>query len=76
MSTVVCAPVYSNILGLATEVVVGTDEGLPKTCSIRCDFLMLMYKSKLTGYVTRLGGAKLRELDEALARALGLGASV
>lgn len=70
VSTVICAPVYSRVLGLSTEVVVGPEEGLPKACSIRCDFLTLMFKSKLTGYITRLGGSKRRELDEALAHAL------
>jgi mRNA-degrading endonuclease toxin of MazEF toxin-antitoxin module len=70
VSTVMCAPTYSNVLGLATEVVVGPEDGLPKTCSIRCDFLTLMFKSKLTGYVSRLRGSKLDELNRALGRAL------
>ena len=72
VSTVICAPVYSNVLGLSTEVMVGPDEGLPRVSSIRCDFLTLMFKSKLTGYVSTLQGARLRELDRALARALGI----
>lgn len=29
-----------------------------------------MFKSKLTGYMTKLGGAKRGELDDALGRAL------
>ncbi len=70
VSTVVCAPVYSKVLGLSTEVVVGSDEGLPRTCSIRCDFLMLMFKSKLTGYVSKLQDTKMAELNRALAEAL------
>jgi mRNA-degrading endonuclease toxin of MazEF toxin-antitoxin module len=70
VSTVICAPVYSDVLGLTTEVVVGTDEGLPRECSIRCDFLTLMFKAKLTGYVTRLQGRKLGELNRALAQTL------
>ena len=70
--TVVCAPAYSNVLGLSTEVVVGPEDGLPKTCAIRCDFLTLMFKSKLTGYVSQLGGAKTEELDRALAKAMEL----
>ncbi len=73
ISTVVCAPVYSNILGLSTEVAVGIEEGFPKMCSIRCDFLTLMFKSKLTSYVSRLGGSKLGELNRALAHALEIG---
>lgn len=72
VSTVVCAPAYSKVLGLATEVVLGPEDGLPKTCAIRCDFLTLMFKSKLTGYVSQLSGAKLDDLNGALARALEL----
>lgn len=30
VSTVICAPVYSEILGLVTEVVVGPEDGLPR----------------------------------------------
>ncbi|HXV63466.1 MAG TPA: type II toxin-antitoxin system PemK/MazF family toxin [Vicinamibacteria bacterium] len=70
VSTVICAPLYSNVLGLSTEVTVGRDEGFPKECSIRCDFLTLMFKSKLTGYVSQLKGAKLEALNQALAKAL------
>ncbi len=72
VSTVVCAPVYSGVLGLATEVVIGREEGLPRTSSIRCDFLKLMFKSKLTSFVSTLGGTKLSELNRALAAALEL----
>jgi mRNA interferase MazF len=75
VSTVVCAPVYSNVLGLSTEVGVGPEEGLPRICSIRCDFLTLMFKSRLTSYVSRLRGSKLGELDRALAQALELALS-
>jgi len=66
---VICAPAYSNVSGLATEVVVGPEDGLPKIFSIRCDFLTLMFKSKLTVYVSQLGGTKLEELNRALGRA-------
>ena len=44
VSTVVCAPVYSQVLGLSTEVVIGPEEGLPRVSSVRCDFLALMFK--------------------------------
>ncbi len=70
VSMVVCAPVYSNVLGLSTEVEIGPEEGLAKICSIRCDFLTLIFKSRLTGYVSRLRGSKLGELDRVLAQAL------
>ena len=72
VSTVICAPVYSQILGLTTEVVLGPDDGLPRPCAIRCDFLTLMLKSKLTHFVSTLSVFKLAQLNRALAQALEL----
>jgi mRNA interferase MazF len=75
ISTVICAPIYGGILGLATEVVVGPEEGIPRSSAVRCDFLMLMFKDKLTSKAGLLSGAKLQELNQALARALDLPAT-
>jgi mRNA interferase MazF len=72
VSTVVCAPVYSEVLGLATEVIVGPAEGLPHTSAIRCDFLTLMFKRKLTQFVASLPPSKIDEVNKALAIALEL----
>lgn len=72
VSTVVCAPVYSQVLGLSTEVVIGPEEGLPRVSSVRCDFLALMFKRKLTTFVASLPPRKVEELDRTLAVALDL----
>lgn len=72
VSTVVCAPVYGEALGLSTEVVIGPADGVPRTSAIRCDFLMLMYKRKLTAFVSSMSARKLHELDRALVIALGI----
>jgi mRNA interferase MazF len=72
VSTVVCAPIYSQVLGLSSEVVVGPGEGLPRVSAVRCDFLTLMFKSKLTTFVARLPPRKVAELDRALVVALDL----
>ena len=72
ISTVVCAPVYTETLGLKSEVPIGSDDGLPRESSIRCDFLTLMMKSKLTSFVLTLSHEKQRELNHALAYALDL----
>ncbi|MBI5543457.1 MAG: type II toxin-antitoxin system PemK/MazF family toxin [Deltaproteobacteria bacterium] len=72
IGTVVCAPVYSEILGIPTEVVIDELQGLRRRSAIRCDFLMLMFKRKLTRFVSTLPPAKLKELDRALAIALEL----
>ena len=69
-STVICAPVYSNCLGIETEVEVGIDEGLKHHSCIRCDELFSLHKSVLTNYVGELSAYKLQELNEALKIAL------
>lgn len=72
-STVICAPVYSQHDGLSTQVGVGIAEGLKKDSSIHCDELVSLSKGALTHYVGSLSVAKLREFEQALAVALGLG---
>ena len=72
ISTVVCAPVYGTILGLNTEVAIGPNEGVPRESSIRCDFLTLLFKSKLTTFVATLPEPKQRELKRALLHSLQL----
>ena len=72
VSTVICAPVYSQVLGLTTEVVLGPDDGLPRTSAARCDFLTLMFKSTLTHFVSTLSPDKLGALNRALGVALDL----
>jgi hypothetical protein len=51
---------------------VGPDDRLPRQSGIRCDFLTLMSKTRLTGFVSMLPAAKQRELKRALAHALQL----
>jgi mRNA-degrading endonuclease toxin of MazEF toxin-antitoxin module len=72
ISTVICAPIYGEVLGLTTEVVVAVADGLPRRSAIRCDFLCLMFKRSLTTFTARLGVSKLAALDRALAAALDL----
>jgi len=72
ISTVICAPVYSEVLGLRSEIALSKEEGLPRESAVRCDFLTLMFKSKLTHFVTTLSDDKLKQLNHALQYALEL----
>jgi mRNA-degrading endonuclease toxin of MazEF toxin-antitoxin module len=72
ISTVVCAPIYGDVLGLRSEVVLGIEDGLPRESAVRCDFLTLMFKRKLTNFVGALTALKIAELNRALAYALEL----
>ena len=71
-STVICAPVYTNCLGIETEVEIGTNEGLKHHSCIRCDELFSLHKSVLTSYVGKLSDEKIMELNKALKIALGI----
>lgn len=71
-STAVCAPVFTEGEGLATQVAVGLGEGLKHPSWIMCDNLVSVSKSALTDYVGALGTAKLADLRRALLAALDL----
>ena len=73
LSTVVCAPIYSSYHGLASQVLVGVEQGLKHESSIHCDELVSLPKSALTNYVGSLPPEKIEELDRALAVALDIG---
>ena len=72
VSTVVCAPIYSEVLGLASEVVLDRDDGVPRESAIRCDFLTLMFKRRLTHFVGTLSSRRQEDLNRALAYTLQL----
>ena len=65
-STAICAPVYTQRGGLASEVEVGPTEGLKHPSAILCDVLTSFPRSQLTDYVGTLGPIKLAQLRTAL----------
>ncbi len=68
--SVICAPIYTNCIGLPSEVEVGIDEGLKHESSIYCDDLISVEKSKLTNFIGSLSEQKIKELNQALKIAL------
>jgi mRNA interferase MazF len=73
ISTVICAPVYSEVLGLRSELVLGVEDGLPHESAVRCDFLALIFKHKLTHFAGTLSADKVKKLNRAVRYALELG---
>jgi mRNA interferase MazF len=69
-SSAICAPVYSQRGGLASEVEVGPPEGLKHASAILCDVLTSFARTQLTDYVGTLGPTKLAALRTALRIAL------
>lgn len=69
---ILCAPVNSEGLGLATEVPVGESEGLKHPSVVNCDQLTRLEKNLLTDYIGKLSAPKLLLLKSALRIALGV----
>jgi mRNA interferase MazF len=70
---VTCAPVTRTIRGIASEVHVGREEGLPAASVVSCDNLMTVPKVDLEPDAAgRLGLEKRVELDGALRYALDI----
>jgi mRNA interferase MazF len=72
-STVICARVYTRGSGLATQGAIGKDEGLKHPSWFMCDDLASLRKSDLTNFIGSLSSSKVRDLDQALAVAVGIG---
>ena len=66
VTTVICAPVYSEVLELRTEVVIGPEEGVPRQSSIRCDFMTLLFKERLTSFVATLSETETAGIETRL----------
>jgi mRNA interferase MazF len=71
-SSVICAPVFSQREGLATQVDVGPEVGLKHDSTIVCDALVSIRKAALTDFVGSLPPDALRRVDAALLVALAL----
>ena len=71
-SLVVVAPVTTRIRHIASEVPLGTEEGLPHDCVANLDTITTIPKDCLQSRITTLSAKKLREIDAAIRFALGL----
>jgi mRNA interferase MazF len=71
-SLVIVAPVTTRIRGIASEVPLGTGDGLPRKCVANLDTVTTIPKSCLESRLTVLSARKLKEVDAAIHFALGM----
>ena len=71
LHSVIVAPVTSTIRGIPSEVTVGISEGLKHGSVVNLDRVLTVERSRLSGYIGRLDGEKMRQVCRALARAVG-----
>lgn len=69
---VTVAPVTTRVRGLAVELPLGPEEGLPKSCVANLDTIQTIDKAWLRARITYLPEAKRLALDDAIRVALGM----
>ncbi|MGD0054269.1 MAG: type II toxin-antitoxin system PemK/MazF family toxin [Acidimicrobiales bacterium] len=72
LATVTCAPITRTFRGIASEVEVGSKEGLVESCVINCDNIVTLPKASLEHPVGHLDAPRRAELDQALRYALDI----
>lgn len=65
-------PVTRRVRGIAAEVRLGPEEGLPRPSVANLDSLALVRKAQLEEFICALSPAKMAAIDDALRYALGL----
>lgn len=71
LRNVVVALVTARIRELASEVRLGTEDGMPRECAVSLDNMRTVPKAPLTEPITRLAAQKIDELCRALSAASG-----
>ncbi|MFC1946558.1 type II toxin-antitoxin system PemK/MazF family toxin [Chloroflexota bacterium] len=69
---VTVAPVTTRIRNIPSEVPLGLEDGLPKSCVINLDTISTIAKSSLSERLTILNAEKIQAVETALHFALGI----
>jgi mRNA interferase MazF len=71
-TAVTVAPVTTTIRGIAVEVPVGSEEGLPRPGVVNCDSMLTIPKAYLESRIARLSQRKIGEIHKAIRFALDI----
>jgi mRNA interferase MazF len=71
LGEVTVAPVTSTIRDIPSEVVLTTDDGMPRDCAVNLDHVQTVSRGRLGAVVTTLGARRMSEVRSALLFALG-----
>ena len=64
------APITRTVRGIASEVPLGPDDGLPEPCAANLDHVQTVARDRLGSLITTLSAQRLAEIREALLFAL------
>ena len=71
-TAVTVAPVMTTVRGIAVEVSLGLEDGLPKPCAVNCDSMLTIPKFYLESRIARLSEQKMEEIHKAIRFALDI----
>jgi len=71
-SLIIVAPITTRIRHIASEVLLGTDDGMPRDSVANLDTITTIPKDCLSNRLTSLSPQKLKEVETAIHFALGL----
>jgi len=71
LGEVTVAPVTPTIRDIPSEVMLTTEDGMPRDCAINLDHVQTVSKNKLGSVITTLGPKRMSEVRSALLFSLG-----
>ena len=71
LSKFIAVEITSTVRRIASEVALGEEEGLPKSCVANCDSLRMVPRTSLTKRAGKLAQAREAEVKRAMGAALG-----
>ena len=71
-TAVTVAPLTTTVRGIAVEVNLGQEDGLPRPCAVNCDSLLTIPKAYLESRISRLSERKIEEVHRAIRFALDI----
>jgi mRNA interferase MazF len=65
------APITTTVRGIASEVRLGVEDGVPRDCAVNLDHVQTVAKGRLGALVATLSPGRMAEIREALLFSLG-----
>ena len=66
------APITRTVRSIASEVPLGSDDGLPEVCAVNLDHVQTVARGRLGALITMLPAQRMAEIREALLFALDM----
>ena len=72
LNALTVAPITTTVRDIPSEVFLSREEGLLSDCAVNLDYLQTVPKAQIDGLITTLSPLRMREVNQALAFALGM----